>query len=442
MAEARHGPWQDRSLLERLALLPPHERSRVLRAIPAPRRRLLFSDWRMLGRPAQQPPDGCWSVWLILAGRGFGKTRTGAAWVGIQALRHPGARIALVGRTEQDVLSVMVHGASGIVPTARPGLAPRVVASRRQILWPNGSQALMVSAMEPDRLRGPQFHFAWCDEIAAWPKPEPVWDNLRMGLRLGARPQAVVTTTPRPTRFLARLMAEDGVVVTRGTSHDNRAHLPPAFLAEMTSAYGGTALGRQEILGEIVSDLPGALWSRDLLERCRTDAVPELRRVVVGVDPPAGPGTCGIVVAGVDGAGRAFVLTDASVSGGAPDDWAHAVAAAAGRYRADRVVAEVNQGGAMVASVLRAAEVNLPLKMVRAARGKAARAEPVAALYPRGRVFHAGAFPALEDEMCGLIQGGGYQGPGSSPDRADALVWALSELMLGTVEAEPAFRML
>lgn len=430
------------SLLERMALLPPGERSRLLAWIPEGRRMQLLSDWRMRARPSQLAPEGDWSVWLILAGRGFGKTRTGAEWVTQQARRLPGARIALVGSTAADVAGVMVGGESGLLSIARADFRPRVVASRRELMWPNGSRALMVSAVEPDRLRGPQFHCAWCDEIAAWNRPQPVWDNLRMGLRLGQRPQVVVTTTPRPIPFLERLMKTEGIVVTRGSTRANRANLPVAFVADMEAAYAGSTIGRQELEGEIVAGREGALWSRELIERCRVREVPDLARVVVGVDPPAGPGTCGIVVAGLDTAGTAWVLADASVTAAAPEAWAAAVTAAAQRFDADRVVAEVNQGGAMVESVLRAVRSTLPLKTVRAARGKAARAEPVAALYTRGRVRHADGFPLLEDEMCGLMAGGGYEGPGQSPDRADALVWALTELLLGTPEADPSFRIL
>ncbi|MFN3591582.1 MAG: DNA-packaging protein, partial [Thermaurantiacus sp.] len=377
-----------------------------------------------------------------LAGRGFGKTRTGAEWVTRMARELPNARIALVGTTANDVLTVMVGGESGLLSVAPAGFRPRLVTLRRELIWPNGSRALMVSAVQPDRLRGPQFHFGWCDEIAAWSRPQPVWDNLRMGLRLGERPRVVVTTTPRPIPFLERLLRTEAIVVTRGATGDNRTNLPAAFLRDMAASYAGTALGRQELEGEIVAAREGALWSPELIERCRCPEVPTLTRVVVGVDPPAGPGTCGIVVAGLDTEGHAWVLADASISGATPEGWAAAVTSAATRFEADCVVAEVNQGGAMVAAVLRAVEATLPLKTVRAARGKAARAEPVAALYGQGRVRHAAGFPQLEDEMCGLMAGGGYEGPGLSPDRADALVWALTELLLGTREADPSFRVL
>jgi phage terminase large subunit-like protein len=263
-----------------------------------------------------------------------------------------------------------------------------------------------------------------------------------MGLRLGHHPQVVVTTTPRALPLLRALLEMPGTVVTRGTTFDNRTNLPREYLADLDSSYSGTSLGRQELLGEMLEAQEGALWSLDGLATCRAEAAPELVRVVVGVDPPAGPGGCGVVVAGVDAGGVGYVLADASVQGTTPEAWAAAVAAAFERHQADRVVVETNNGGDMVESILRAASINLPVKQVRASRGKAARAEPVSALYSAGRVRHLGHFPDLEDELCGLVLGGGYVGPGTSPDRADALVWALTELMLGGRGPGPQVRLL
>ncbi len=430
------------SLVERLVRLPGEARARVVRELPARQRRALARSWGWTARPSQLPPEGDWSVWLILAGRGFGKTRTGAEWVTAMAMRHAGARFALVGPTAHDVLAVMLEGESGLLAVAPDGFRPEWRASRRELHWPNGTMASLLSAVEPDSLRGPQFHFAWCDEIAAWPRIEDTWANLRMGLRLGERPRVVVTTTPRPIPFLRALQHGDGVVVTRGSTFDNRANLPPAYLADVSAAYGATSLGRQELMGEVLESLDGALWSRDGLDAVREKSVPELLRVVVGVDPPAGPGGCGIVVAGLDRDGVGHVLADASLKDVTPDRWAAAVASAYARHSADRVVVETNNGGDMVEAVLRAADLSLPLKQVKASRGKAARAEPVAALYAAGRVRHAGLFPELEDEMCGLILGGGYVGPGQSPDRADAMVWALTELMLTERPGRPGVRVL
>ncbi|MEC3949793.1 DNA-packaging protein [Sphingobium sp. HWE2-09] len=396
----------------------------------------LAHEWRYLARSAQLPPDGDWRIWLMMAGRGFGKTRAGAEWVRMIAEADPQARIALVGATLGEARSVMVEGVSGLLSVApwwnRPAYAPAL----RRLTWPNGAMATLFGAAEPEGLRGPQFSHGWADEIAKWAGGEAAWHNLMMGLRLGARPQLLATTTPRPVPLVRSLVARDGddVVVTRGRTEENAAHLAAGFVAAMAASYGGTRLGRQELDGELIEEVEGALWSRDLIERCRVAHVPGvLTRVVVAVDPPASAGgdACGIVVAGTGGDGCAYVIADASVGGQSPEGWARAVAAAALVHGADRVVAEANNGGAMVESVLRAAEEKMPVKLVHASRGKAARAEPVAALYEAGRVMHRGAFPELEDQMCGLIAGGGYVGPGRSPDRADALVWALSELMLG-----------
>lgn len=397
--------------------------------------------WDYWSRPAQLPPRGAWRIWLIMAGRGFGKTRAGAEWVRRIARENPGCRIALVGATLTEARQVMVEGVSGLLSIASPSEKLAWSPSLGRLLWGNGTQARIFSAAEPEGLRGPEHHFAWADEVAKWPDAERPWDNLMMTLRLGQRPRALATTTPRPVPLIRRLLKEKGVATSRGKTDDNRANLPEAFLDGMASLYSGTRLGRQELDGELIDDIPGALWSRALIERQRAgpDIDPDnMARIVVGVDPPAGSvsgdgrggDACGIVAVGLDHAGRGHVLEDASVDATSPESWARAVAACAERYGADRVVAEANNGGAMVRSVLFAAGAALPVKLVHASRGKSARAEPVAALYETGRVTHAGAFPDLEDQMCGLVLGGGYEGPGRSPDRADALVWALSELML------------
>ena len=393
--------------------------------------------WEKVGRPAQQPPPGDWATWLIMAGRGFGKTRAGAEWVRAIAERDGSARIALVAGSLHDARSVMVEGESGLLAIAPPWNRPKWFPTLRQLVWKSGALAMVYGAAEPDSLRGPQHHYAWADEIAKWPRGEAAWDNLKMTLRAGVVPQVVATTTPRPVPLVRRLRAEaerpsgpHGVIITRGRMVDNAANLPAAFLTAMQASYGGTRLGRQELDGELIDDVKGALWSRNLLERCRVQRVPELTRVVVGVDPPAGVGgdACGIVVVAMGEDDRFYVLADASVEGLSPEGWARAVARAAAEWSADRVIAEANNGGAMVQSVLLAAEANLPVRLVHASHGKAARAEPISTLYESGRALHAGAFPALEDEMCGLVAGGRYEGPGRSPDRADALVWAMSAL--------------
>ncbi|HEX7871871.1 MAG TPA: terminase family protein [Sphingobium sp.] len=405
----------------------------------------LWGRWEHRARVAQLPPPGDWTLWLIMAGRGFGKTRAGAEWVRSIAEGDGAARIALIGASLNDARSVMVEGESGLLSIAPPWARPDWRPSRRELIWPNGARATIYGAADADTLRGPQHSHIWGDEIAKWGRGVEAWDNAMMGLRLGMEPRALATTTPRPVPLLRRLIGQAGVVVTRGRTIDNRGALPDTFLAAMEQGYAGTRLGRQELDGELVLDPDGALWTRAMLEACRVAVVPGdsgggesgaealLARVVVGVDPPASAtgDACGIVVVGLGRDGRGYVIDDASVERASPEQWAQAVARAHHRWGADRIVAEANNGGAMVASVLRAADHALPLRLVHASRGKVARAEPVATLYEAGRVVHVGLFAALEDEMCGLLAGGSYAGPGRSPDRADALVWALTDLILG-----------
>lgn len=395
--------------------------------------RALLHDWRFWANPAQLPPPGEWRLWLMLAGRGFGKTRAGAEWVRSIAERDGRARIALVGATVAEVRRVMVEGESGILSISPAAGRPRWEPSLGRLSWRSGAQAFVYSGENPDGLRGGQHSHAWGDEIAKWAWPQATWDNLAMGLRLGAAPQALLTTTPRPIALLKRLRDTAGTVTVTGRMADNTL-LPPAFVAAMMGDYAGTRLGRQELDGELIDDVPGALWTRDRIDAARCRTVPPTARVVIGVDPSASIGgdACGIVAVALGEDGLGYVVEDASIAGASPEQWARAVADCAHRHAADRVVAEANNGGAMVRCVLIAADAALPITLVHASRGKTARAEPVAALYEAGRVRHAGAFPALEDELCGLIAGGGYAGPGLSPDRADALVWALTALMLGT----------
>lgn len=421
-----------RDLLLELALLPPDERDRAIAKLSVPMKVEMAGRWHALAHTGQYWPEADWGVWLVRAGRGFGKTRAGAEWVNGVARRVPEARIALVGATADEARRVMVEGPSGVLATARLDARPAWAASKGEVRWPGGAIATVYSADSPEGLRGPEHHAAWCDELAKWRRGEAAWDNLMMTMRLGKQPQVMVTTTPRSTALMRRVMALPGLAQTTGRTGDN-VHLPAAFVETMTESYGGTALGRQELDGEMIETVAGALWTRAMIEACRVPAAPVLVRVVVGVDPPAGVGgdACGIVAAGLDAAGGGHVIEDASVTGATPEGWARAVAGCAARHGADRVVAEANQGGEMVRSVLQAADTGLPVRLVHASRGKVARAEPVAALYEAGRVRHAGVFPMLEDELCGLVVGGGYEGRGRSPDRADALVWALSELMLG-----------
>lgn len=420
---------------------PQADRLAQLRLLSEAEKVEMAHHWRLWARTSQVAPPGDWRLWLIMAGRGFGKTRAGAEWVREVASADPDARIALVGASLGEARAVMIEGESGLLGISPPRRRPKFEPSLRRLTWPNGAQAMLYSALEPESLRGPQHSHAWCDEIAKWDnagnRALSAWDNLLMGLRLGEAPRVLATTTPRSVALVQRLLAdaanEGEVVVTRGSTEDNADNLPARFVRAMRRTFGKSVLGRQELDGELIADLPGALWTRGMIEACReASASSEPARTVIGVDPPASAqgDACGIVVCalGEDGVGR--VLADASVTKPTPERWARAVAKTAQAWSADRVIAEANQGGSMVESVLRAADVSLPVRLVRASKGKSARAEPVAALYEAGRVRHSGMFPQLEDELCGLMTGGDYQGPGRSPDRADALVWAMTELML------------
>ncbi|NYT42473.1 DNA-packaging protein [Sphingomonas sp. R-74633] len=420
-------------LFERLLGYAPEDRAKAIRELSKPQQREYVERWWQWAHKGQFEPKGDWRIWLIRAGRGFGKTRAGAEWVHARARANPDARIALVGGNEADVQHVMIEGAGGLLAAAREDEKLVWHRSTGELIFPSGAQAHVYSAGAPEGLRGPEHHFAWCDELAKWgQRGEAAWDNMMLGMRLGEAPRIVVTTTPRPVKLMRKVMTLPGVHETCGRTAAN-PWLPMSFIEAMTADYGGTRLGRQELDGEMIDEVEGALWKRELLEACRAEAVPALTRIVVGVDPPAGVGgdACGIVAAGVGRDGRGWVLEDASVQGATPEGWARAVAACAARHGADRVVAEKNQGGAMVKSVLLGADSGLPVTLVHASQGKTARAEPVSLLYETGKVRHWGVFPALEDELCGLVLGGGYEGPGRSPDRADALVWALTELMLG-----------
>jgi phage terminase large subunit-like protein len=402
----------------------------------------LDRDFIVLAHAHQEPPaaatsGGPWTTWLMLGGRGAGKTRAGAEWV--RALvagaspyaAAPHGSIALVGETEHDVREVMIEGPSGLLAATPRSERPLWTSTRRRLEWPSGAVAYAFSAEDPEQLRGPQFDAAWCDELAKWKHADATFDMLQFGLRLGQRPRQLITTTPRPIALIKRLVADPRTAVTRAGSHANAAHLSPAFLDEILVRYGGTRLGRQEIEAEIIEDRADALWSRAAIEAARVAAAPPLQRIVVGIDPPAsareGADACGIVAAGMSEAGTVYVLEDASAAGLAPAGWAARAIALSRRLQADALVAEVNQGGDMVRAVLAAVDATVPVRSVHATRGKWLRAEPVAALYPQGKVKHVGAgFAALEDEMCDFGLSG--LSSGGSPDRLDALVWAITEL--------------
>jgi phage terminase large subunit-like protein len=404
----------------------------------------MIETWEWQAHGGQSEPGGEWRVWLLMAGRGFGKTRAGAEWVSARARENPGARIALVGATREDVAKVMIEGRSGLLRVARTGEAPLWVPSRGVVYFPSGAEGHVFSAEAGEGLRGPEHDFAWCDELAKWERAQACWDNLQLGLRVGERPRAIVTTTPKPLALLRGIEGDEATAVTRGRTRDN-PHLPEAAVSEAYRRYGDTRLGRQELDGTLFDEVQGALWTRELIEKCRIPApAGAYRRVVVGVDPPltVHGDACGIVVCALRSDGIAEVVADHSAGGLSPEGWALKAAAAAEAWGAHRVVAERNNGGLMVESVLRGADVSLPVKLVHAADGKSARAEPVAALFESGRAKLAGAFPELEDELAGLTVGGGYEGPGRSPDRADAMVWAMTELLGGKERVLPRVRAL
>lgn len=408
----------------------------ALKNLPPDAKAKALYDWRYWARPEQLTPPGDWNVWLILSGRGWGKTRTGAEDVKAYGLAHKGSRIAIVAPTYADARDTCIEGDSGLLRRLPPTAIDTWNRSLGELILTNGTRYKLFSADEPDRLRGPQHHRAWCDELAAWKYPD-TWNQLQFGLRLGAHPQTVVTTTPRPEALIRELVSRADVHVTRGSTFDNAANLAPAALAQLQARYAGSRLGRQELMGEILDDNPGALWKRDALDALRVLQHPDLARVVVAVDPAAtsneGSDETGIIGAGRGASdGHGYVLEDASLRG-TPAEWARAAVTLYHKLQADRIVAEANQGGEMVAHTIHTIDPNVPVTLVHASRGKVARAEPVAALYEQQKCHHVGAFPLLEDQQCQWVQGD------ASPDRLDALVWALTELLLDT-PPEPRIR--
>lgn len=414
----------------------------------------LFEFWAL---PHQLPPEGAWRTWVILGGRGAGKTRAGAEWVRAQVEGarplDPGRcrRVALVGETYDQVRDVMVFGDSGILACSPPDRRPVWRAGERRLVWPNGAEARAFSAHDAEALRGPQFDAAWADELAKWKRAGEAWDMLQFALRLGEDPRVCVTTTPRSSQLLRDILAAGSTVMTHAPTEANRANLAASFLEEVRARYAGTRLGRQELDGVLLEDVEGALWSSAMLEAARAEAAPDLDRVVVALDPAVSAGAdsdaCGIVVAGARLQGppqdwRAWVLADRTVRGVGPLGWARAAVAAMEAFGADRLVAEVNQGGQLVEEVLRQVDPMVPFRAVRASRGKVARAEPVAALYEQGRVKHLRGLAELEEQMCQMTARG-FEGRGS-PDRVDALVWALHELMIAPAAAwrRPRVRLL
>ncbi|MCY7271486.1 MAG: terminase family protein [Sphingomonas bacterium] len=446
------------NLVDHLLTLPPEWRHVAVQSLGPDARASLDRDWPSWAHDGQCPPPADqWRSWVILAGRGFGKTLAGAQWItaAVEAARGANDRllIALVGATLDDARRVMIEGNSGLLAVAAPHIAGWW-PSRRLLKFTGGSEAVLFSGASPEALRGPEHHLAWCDELAKWEQPEHCWDMLQLGLRLGDRPRSLITTTPRPGPVLSRIMAQPDTIVTGGSTHAN-PHLPPAFIAAIDQLYANTRLGAQEIEGKLLTDSPGALWSVELLERARmtplplaggagggpvsktahsdpTPACPErsrgITRIVIGVDPPSGDGTCGIIACALDDHGIGHVLADHSVTACSPERWAKAVADVAAMHANPLILAERNQGGNMVKAVLHVADPQLRIKLVTAVQGKTARAEPVAMLFEADKVCLHGHLPELEAELLRMIAGGDVEGP--SPDRADAMVWALTELML------------
>jgi len=432
------------SVAEKLASLPANERAAAISQLSSDEAEALLHDWRgFLARPNQVAPDGDWSVWLLLAGRGFGKTRCGSEFIREEVTAGRARRIALVAETAADARDVMVEGDSGILGIYPEEERPLYEPSKRRLTWDNGAVATLYNATEPDQLRGPQHDLAWCDELAKWRYCRETWDQLMFGLRLGRHPRVVVTTTPRPIDLVRELVArcnrDDGVAVTRGRTLDNSANLAGSFLKQIEDKYSGTRLGRQELEAEILDDAPGALWTRRNLDEWRKAEadLPELKRILVSVDPAVtateDSDEHGIIVVAEGHDNRGYVLEDATVMG-SPDMWARRAVAMHDKYGADGIVVEVNQGGDMVKSTLKSVRSNLNVIEVRASRGKHVRAEPIAALYEQGKVSHVGSFPQLEDQMV-LMTAAGFEGE-TSPDRVDALVWAMSK-MFPSIIAEP-----
>lgn len=422
-----------------LDFLTPSRRTQHLAQLTPDEIRAVNSGWHHWRRPDQTPPDGDWSLWLFMGGRGAGKTKAGAEWVNAMVASGGARRIGLIGETMHDARSVMVEGQSGLLNPHDAGMRPRFEPSKRRLSWVNGAEAFLFSAEDPEQLRGPEFDLVWADEFAKWRHPEAVFDMVQFGLRLGTRPRMMVTTTPRNIPALKRMLVDPKVVVTTARTQDNARHLPARFIERVTQFYGGSRLGRQELSAEILEDDERALWKRGWIDAARVRVVPELVRVVVAVDPPVTAGrrsdACGIVVAGRAGDGALYVLADRTVQGMSPQGWALRAGAAVSAYGAQAVVVETNQGGDLVTALMKEAAPGVRVMPVRATLSKRERAVPVSVLYEQGRVHHVGSLAALEDEMCLFGVEGGH-----SPDRVDALVWALSDLAPGRERVGPRVR--
>jgi phage terminase large subunit-like protein len=444
------------SLIEDLAQLPPDEAQKVLAGLTPQELEALNYDWKSHARPEQLAPTAAqdgepWDNWLILAGRGFGKTRSGAEFIRSEVCgdtplakgAEGSGAVAIIGETAKDLRDVVVEGPSGILAVHPKGFRPEYEPSKNRLTWPNGTIATLYNGTEPDQLRGPQFGLAWADELAKWRYADETWDMLQFGLRIGTHPRSVVTTTPRPIKLLKQLIADPRSAVTRGNTYDNAENLADAFLRKMRAKYEGTRLGRQELRAELLEDDPNALWRRSIIDdhRCKPGEIPPMQRIVVSVDIAAkatanqraeGGAETGITVAGLGTNQRGYVLSDDTCEGG-PNEWSRRVVAAFDLWEADCVIVETNNGGDMIAAILRSTRDTLPIKEVTASRGKITRAEPVAALYEQGRVSHVGSFAALEDQMVSF-NNIDPDNDNDRKDRVDSLVWGMTDLFPRIIE--------
>jgi phage terminase large subunit-like protein len=407
---------------------------RLLKELEADDLEYLINDWQFIARDTQLPPKDDWRIWLLMGGRGSGKTRAGAEWIADGIRNGTMNRVALIAATHHEARSIMIEGQSGLLSVSEGALYE---PSLRRVTWPSGAIAHVLSADEPDSIRGHQFDGCWADEFAKWSEPQTALDMILMALRLGEDPRMVITTTPRNIAAVRDLIANEDVKMETMSTRDNAGNLAKSYLRQMERRYRGTRLGRQEIDGDLIEDAENALWQRDWIERHRVREIPPLERIVVAIDPPAGlrGDECGIVVAGIAN-GQGYVLADRSKPRLTPAQWARYAIDAFEEFKADRIVAEANQGGEMIRAMLLRELATAPVKLVHASRDKKTRATPIAALYERGLVHHHGAMPELEDQMCQ------FDGIGKSPDRMDALVWALTELFPLERRAEPNIRVI
>lgn len=426
-------------MLNELITLTKEERREMILSLTPEQATKYMYEWTEWGRLKQQEPPGDWRTWLLLAGRGFGKTRTGSEFIRKNVEEGRARRIALVAPTAADARDIMIEGESGILAISPPWFMPIYEPSKRRITWPNGTIATAYSADEPERLRGPNHDLAWCDELCSWRYPA-AYDMLLFGLRIGINPRVIITTTPKPTALIKQTIKEATTHITRGTTYENERNLARVFLEQIVSKYEGTRLGRQELNAEILDDTPGALWKRDEIDEQKVDHPPELKRIVVGIDPAVSTNKnsneTGIIVAGLGVDGHGYILDDLTIKA-KPGEWAANAIKGYHNWNADKIVAESNNGGDMVKFTLSTVDKSVPIKLVHAARGKQTRAEPISALYDQGKIHHVGSLAQLEDQMSCWIPG-----EGDSPDRVDALVWSLWELMIdglkGYIKVKPS----